>query len=45
MTAKEAGKAGKVDSEGGEPFTETNLHFLRSLRISVAGEEDNDDTP
>jgi hypothetical protein len=24
------------------PFTQNDLHWLRSLRISVAGEEDND---
>ncbi len=30
----------ETDEEG--PFTQNDLHFLRSLRISVAGEEDGD---
>jgi len=35
-----AGTAGEEDSAEG-PFTQTDLHFLKSLRISVEGEEEN----
>jgi hypothetical protein len=27
------------------PFTQNDLHFLRSLRIAVAGDEENSDEP
>ena len=43
VAAKEAGAAGDAASEEGEstgPFTSNDLHFLRSLRISVEGEEE-----
>ena len=35
-----AGIAGAEDSAEG-PFTQTDLHFLKSLRISIEGEEEN----
>jgi hypothetical protein len=35
-----AGAAGSDQSADG-PFTQTDLHFLKSLRISVEGEEEN----
>ena len=38
MTAKEAEEV-PVGAEG--PFTQNDLHFLRKLRISVEGEEEN----
>jgi hypothetical protein len=40
--SKEAKSAEGSDSEGETegPFTPNDLHFLRSLRISVEGEED-----
>lgn len=40
VAAKEAEDA--LDEEGAEeePFTQNDLHFLRSLRISVKGEEE-----
>ncbi len=42
VSAKEAGQAEGVTDEGGKdgPFTPNDLHFLRSLRISVEGGED-----
>lgn len=39
------GEAGAVDAEPGDeaaPFTQNDLHFLRSLRISVEGEKQED---
>jgi hypothetical protein len=30
-----------VDGESGAPFTQNDLHFLKSLRISVEGEAEN----
>jgi len=46
VTAKDAEDAEAGAEEGGEagPFTQNDLHFLRSLRISVAGEEKDDET-
>ena len=35
---KEAANTGEDD--GGEPFTPNDIHFLRSLRISVEGEDE-----
>jgi hypothetical protein len=46
VAAKEAEAAG--DAEKGEasgPFTSNDLSFLRSLRISVEGENENGDEP
>jgi hypothetical protein len=42
VTAKEAEDASAGSEESGEdaPFTQNDLHFLRSLRISVEGEEE-----
>ena len=42
VTAKETGQleAGAEESAGGA-FTQTDLHFLKSLRISVEGEAEN----
>jgi hypothetical protein len=42
VAAKEAADAEGVPAQGGEdgPFTQTDLHFLRSLRISVEGENE-----
>lgn len=39
--AKEAGDVaeGGEASSGEEPFTQNDLHFLRSLRISIEGDE------
>jgi hypothetical protein len=43
--AKEAGEpaaaAGADESGADGPFTQTDLHFLKSLRISVEGEDEN----
>jgi hypothetical protein len=43
VAAAEAGEpeAGADQSGAGGPFTQTDLHFLKSLRISVEGEEEN----
>ena len=43
VAAKEAQEAEVPagQSGAGEPFTQNDLHFLRSLRISVAGEQQN----
>jgi hypothetical protein len=43
VTAKDAAGAEGVPVQGGEdgPFTQNDLHFLRSLRISVEGEAEN----
>jgi uncharacterized protein (UPF0335 family) len=43
VSAKEAGEpaAGADESGADGPFTQTDLHFLKSLRISVEGEEEN----
>jgi len=38
--AEEAAAGAAVTGES-DPFTQNDLHFLRSLRISVAGEEGN----
>ena len=43
VTAREAESAGANGTEDGAPageFTPNDLHFLRSLRISVEGEEE-----
>jgi len=42
VTAKEAEAAasGAEEGESAGPFTSNDLHFLRSLRISVEGEEE-----
>ena len=43
VAAKEAEAAAAANAEEGEPegpFTPNDLHFLRSLRISVEGEEE-----
>ena len=42
VAAKEAGQldSGAEESADG-PFTQTDLHFLKSLRISVEGEAEN----
>jgi hypothetical protein len=47
VTAKEAEDAAAAEEAGeGGPFTPGDLHFLRSLRISIEGEEDeNNETP
>jgi hypothetical protein len=43
VTAKDATDADGVPVQVGEdgPFTQNDLHFLRSLRISVEGEAEN----
>jgi hypothetical protein len=43
VTAKEAQDADAGAEQSGEdgPFTQNDLHFLRSLRISVEGEAEN----
>jgi hypothetical protein len=38
VAAKEAEEA-EAEENGGEPFSQNDLSFLRSLRISVAGED------
>ena len=45
VMAKElaAAEANAETVEGGGPFTPNDLHFLRSLRISVEGEKDGED--
>lgn len=44
VTAKEAeaaaGAASAAEGQSAGPFTSNDLHFLRSLRISVEGEEE-----
>ncbi|MGA3263098.1 MAG: hypothetical protein ABSC47_03525 [Terracidiphilus sp.] len=40
VAAKEAAEAGAEQGGEGMPFTQNDLHFLRSLRISVEGEEE-----
>lgn len=42
VTAKDASSAeGGSEQDGAEgPFTQNDLHFLRSLRISIEGEEE-----
>ncbi len=42
VAAKEAEDAEGEDSGEETPFTQNDLHFLRSLRISVEGEEEED---
>jgi uncharacterized protein (UPF0335 family) len=43
VAAKERGEpdTGTDESGAGGPFTQTDLHFLKSLRISVEGEAEN----
>ena len=43
VAAKEAGEpeAGADEGSAEGPFTQTDLHFLKSLRISVEGEDEN----
>ena len=43
VAAKEAGEpeAGADEGSADGPFTQTDLHFLKSLRISVEGEAEN----
>ncbi len=43
VAAKQAADAEGVPVQGGKdlPFTQNDLHFLRSLRISVEGEAEN----
>jgi len=43
VAAKEGAQPEGVLAQGGEdgPFTQNDLHFLRSLRISVEGEAEN----
>jgi hypothetical protein len=43
VSAKETGEseAGADEGEADGPFTQTDLHFLKSLRISVEGEAEN----
>jgi hypothetical protein len=36
-----AGVTGANEGEADGPFTQTDLHFMKSLRISVEGEEEN----
>jgi hypothetical protein len=38
-------EAGAEESGEGAPFTQNDLHFLRSLRISVEGEDEADTPP
>jgi len=47
IAAKQAEGAenGAENAVEGEPFTPNDLHFLRSLRISVEGEEERGDDP
>jgi hypothetical protein len=40
VAAKEAEEAGADGADVEPPFTQNDLHFLRSLRISVEGEEE-----
>jgi len=45
VAAKEAAaKAAEEAGEGLTPFTSNDLSFLRSLRISIEGDEEEDDT-
>lgn len=39
----EDGEIVAESSEGGAPFTKNDVNFLRSLRISVEGEDEEDD--
>ena len=41
----EGAEAGAEKTVEGEPFTPNDLHFLRSLRISVEGKEESGDDP
>jgi len=41
VSAKDA-ENGEADAEGA-PFTQNDLHFLRSLRISIEGESENEE--
>lgn len=40
-----AGEAGAEQSGDDEPFSQNDLHFLRSLRISVEGEDEEEQKP
>jgi len=42
VTAKDADDSGAESSGEEGPFTQNDLHFLRSLRISVEGDTDGD---
>jgi hypothetical protein len=46
VTGKESEEAGAEPGSGEGPFTQNDLHFLRSLRISVEGDtgRENDDS-
>jgi hypothetical protein len=41
----EDAEAGAEEGSEDEPFTKNDLHFLRSLRISVEGEEEDTAPP
>lgn len=43
IAAKEAGAVESEDAEGAVPFTQTDRDWLRSLRISIEGDEDGED--
>ena len=45
VAAKEAEEAEGEDGAVEPPFTQNDLHFLRSLRISVEGEEEESTKP
>jgi uncharacterized protein (UPF0335 family) len=47
VTAKESEEDESVEGESGAepPFTQNDLHFLRSLRISIAGEQKDGTNP
>ncbi len=48
VTAKDAENAeagAEQTGEGGGPFTPNDLHFLRSLRISIEGDPEGDELP
>lgn len=42
VTAKDADAEGAEEGAVETPFTQNDLHFLRSLRISVEGEDEED---
>lgn len=43
ISAKESGAGDSEDVEGEVPFTQNDRDWLRSLRISVEGDEDEDE--
>jgi hypothetical protein len=45
VASKEADADEGEETEGEAPFTQTDRDWLRSLRISVEGETDDDETP